>query len=309
MTVFWDILHYWKLLQLEDCYPSLKQDRLNIENQIIELVKSGHDIQLHLHPHWLDTEYIQGEWVFIFDRNRLHSLSKRKDPKDINTILGCVTITKNLVESICRRADPNYDVFAFRAGGYCIQPFEILSDALWSNGIYIDSSAYHGFEKKNEQFSYDFSNTPIKPTYRFSSDINKQDLRGKFVEFQIGSIKIHASLKFWWASIRRLKYRNLEACGKGVGKIINKSGIYEYILKFFNSFVYPNYVMLTPDHSFREQYDYLIKKAKNGSVLILHPKYLNNHKLELTEKHLKNNLVKFVSIQEMIKNYGNEKLI
>ena len=53
MTVFWDILHYYQLLQLENRYPELKQDKLLIEKQILDLSRRGHDIQLHLHPHWL----------------------------------------------------------------------------------------------------------------------------------------------------------------------------------------------------------------------------------------------------------------
>ena len=125
---------------------------------------------------------------------------------------------------------------------------------------------------------------------------------------QIYLIKIHAFLKFWWALIRRLRYHNLGSCGRGKGEIRDKSGIGEYILKLINSFVYPNYVMLTPDNFFREKYEYLLRKAKNGSVLILHPKYLNDHILQLIAKHLKNNLIKFVSIREIIKNYRNKKL-
>ena len=76
MTVFWDILHYYRLLELENNYSELKQDRILIEEQILDLARRGHDIQLHLHPHWLDAKYENSKWNFNYERFKLHNLSR-----------------------------------------------------------------------------------------------------------------------------------------------------------------------------------------------------------------------------------------
>lgn len=55
MTLFWDVLHYYKLEQYKEKYEHLKADSLLIENQIADIIKRGHDIQLHIHPHWLES--------------------------------------------------------------------------------------------------------------------------------------------------------------------------------------------------------------------------------------------------------------
>src|ERR1035437_8742803 len=84
MTVFWDILHYYLLLQYEKNFPELKDDRLLIEKQILDLAKNGHDIQLHLHPHWLDAQYENGRWIFQYGRFRLNKLKNEDKKDDIN---------------------------------------------------------------------------------------------------------------------------------------------------------------------------------------------------------------------------------
>ena len=97
MTIFWDILHYYRLLELEKIYSELSQDRLLIEEQILDLARRGHDIQLHLHPFWFDAKYENSKWNFNYTRFKLHSLSHENNPNDINTIIGCFSISKRLM--------------------------------------------------------------------------------------------------------------------------------------------------------------------------------------------------------------------
>jgi hypothetical protein len=100
MTVFWDILHYYRLTELENDYPEIKNDRKLIDEQISILISKGHDMQLHLHPHWLDAQYKDGQWKFKYDRFSLHTLSEEENPEKIDTITGCITISKQLMEKI-----------------------------------------------------------------------------------------------------------------------------------------------------------------------------------------------------------------
>src|SRR5690242_9361008 len=46
-----------KLNEFRKKYPVLEKDYVALTTQIRELSESGHDIQLHIHPHWEDSYY------------------------------------------------------------------------------------------------------------------------------------------------------------------------------------------------------------------------------------------------------------
>lgn len=309
MTVFWDILHYWKLIELAPRHPELTEDLLKIETQVSEMVKAGHDIQLHIHPHWLDTSYDQGKWNFDLTGYRLHSLSPSVEPENIRSITGCITICKNLIESVCRKSNPDHKVIAFRAGGYCIQPFSSLEKPLAGNGIFIDSSVCYGFRFDHGHHSYDFTSIPDKTEYRFQAEVESEDPRGNFIELPIGSMKASPFQVLWWAFLLRTKYKDLGSFGEDM-TIENTMRTDEdyprlsFLSKLISTFWEPRFIMLTPDNFFREKFDYLVKSAKDGAVMILHPKYLNEHTLGLLEKHLGTGRISFSSLNEKYKNNG-----
>jgi len=217
MTVFWDILHFYKLLELENEFSELKEDRIAIQNQIIDLVKQGHDIQLHIHSHWLDSTYEDNNWKFIYDKFKLHTLSNIKDSTDINTILGCVTISKNLIEKIVHQVDSSYKVSSFRAGGYLIQPFEDLKYAFLKNDIFIDSSVCPDMINRNNIFSFNFKNYPKNQIYNFERDLSIIDPKGNFTEIPITTYRIPLLMKIYFTLMKRYKYNNFVVGRKGSG--------------------------------------------------------------------------------------------
>ena len=309
MTVFWDILHYWKLKKFEAVFPQVKEDAGRIEEQIIKLANLGHDIQLHLHPHWLNTNYDGRKWQFNLEDYRLHCLTQSNNKENIKSIAGCVREGKELIEKIIQKSIYNSQVNTFRAGGYCIQPFDQLSDVFRENGIFIDSSACFGIKLINGQHSYDFTGIPQKLKYRFNNDINIEDPEGMFIEFPIGSIRVSGYKILYWAFLRRAKYKNLRSFSesynteKTANKMTHKRVTVSHaITKSLKIIKGPNYIMLTPDNFFREKFDYLIKNAPDGSVMILHPKYLNQQTIDLLEKHLKVGDIRFCSIKEKMAN-------
>jgi len=300
MTVFWDILHFYKLLELENKFPKLKNDRIAIQNQIISLAKNGHDIQLHLHPHWLDAKYTEGSWKFTYNRFKLHSLSKTNDRKDINTILGCITISKNLVEKIVGDVDKNFKVFCFRAGGYLIEPFDIIKKALFENNIYIDSSVCPELENDGNIFSYNFKKYPNDTVYRFEKNISKIDKDGKFVEIPIYSIRVPFLIRLYFLLLKRIKYKSIESVKKGSGSSNSKGKKKSRFQKVKFFLTSKKFQKLTTDNSFKEKYNYILKRAKNNSTQILHPKMLNEHMLNVLNSKLSKNEVKFISIREFV---------
>lgn len=301
MTIFWDILHFYKLLELENKFPKLKKDRIAIQNQIVNLADQGHDIQLHLHPHWLDANFLDGKWEFTYERFKLHSLNHSNKTDDINSILGCITIAKNLMEKVVSHANINYKVFSFRAGGYLVEPFNKISEALYENGIYLDSSVCPELSNESNIFPYNFKNYPKDSIYRFDTRINEINANGKFIEIPITSIYVPLYRRLYFAILKRIKYKKIESVHKGTGSGSSSNKKNKNRLQKIGSFINTKkYQKLTTDNSFYEKYSYLLKKAKNNSTQILHPKMLNEHTLNLLSNKLSKNEVKFVSIRNIV---------
>jgi hypothetical protein len=300
MTIFWDILHYYRLLELENGYAELKKDRLLIEKQILDLVKRGHDVQLHLHPHWLDAKYENGKWKFIYERFKLHNLSSERDKKDVNTITGCVSISKKLIEDLIRKVKHDYVVSTFRAGGYLIEPFDEIKAAFLENGIKIDSSVCPNLVNQDGIYSYHFRFYPERQNYKF--EFSPKDILddGSFNEIPITTVKIPAFINMLFILIRMLKYCNLEIERKGSGTgdyfKLNSNLTYKKLL----SLLRPRIKQLTTDGNFKEQFSYLLKKVPNYSTMIVHSKLLNNHTLGFLDYYVSTNKIRFISIQDFL---------
>ena len=300
MTVFWDILHYYKLLENQEKFTELKNDVLMIEKQILALAAEGHDIQLHLHPHWLDAIYANNKWNFDYKRFKLQNLSEEDDEYNINTITGCITITRKMLENLVRRVKPDYKVTTFRAGGYLIQPFENIRDSLIKNNILVDTSICPGLRYKNQVFSFDFVNFPKKNFYRFSDDPSINTVGGKFIELPIKTINIPPKYNLYFTYLRHVKYKKLksEVKGTGAGKTIKpKKG---KLLKLFNIFFNSKTYQFTTDGNFKEIILFMLKKVEEDSTMILHPKSLTSHTIELLNELTEKNKIKFVSVKDFL---------
>jgi ubiquinone/menaquinone biosynthesis C-methylase UbiE len=110
-----------------------------MESQWRDLIARGHDVQVHLHPNWLPetgaTRDASGwHWDPAYAKADAY-------PGDLSALLARC---KDTLERICRRANAGYEAACFRAGGYQVQPFARLSDALTESGYLADSSIWSG---------------------------------------------------------------------------------------------------------------------------------------------------------------------
>ncbi|MBL7924400.1 MAG: hypothetical protein JNL88_09385 [Bacteroidia bacterium] len=166
-------------------HPALEKDYLAVCDQLHLLSKNGHDLQLHIHPHWEDSYYDGTRWICVTNRYKLDDFSDAE------------------IEEIVQRYKDKLEVFtdvgkitAFRAGGWCIQPFQRLRAPLWRAGIRIDSSVFPNGHYESELYRYDFRGVPLKGSWPFDEDpcIEKQD--GPFTEIPISSI-FNSPLFYW----------------------------------------------------------------------------------------------------------------
>ena len=202
-TFFVDILHYWRLETLGRVREA-KQIKRNIQS----ILDEDHDVQLHIHSHWIHTkERGDGGWDFAEEYYRLHDLpSSSDDNPAIETLEGCVIHTKELLQDICQEVNSDHNIFAFRAGGWRLQPFHKLRQSFLRAGLRVDSSVLPGCRYPNVAPAFNFEDAPRLGSWRFSDNELVVDPEGPFTEIPIAS---HRPL-----NIAALSYRMLRMiCG------------------------------------------------------------------------------------------------
>ena len=165
-------------------YPQLTADYDAITNQVRTLYNEGHDIRLHIHPHWEDCKYNGQKWEMDVSRYKLADFNK----DEISDILHRY---KSKLEELTEKGAQ----FTFRAGGWCIQPFEILRDEFIKHGVLVDSSVFQNGHYESTQYNYDFRNACLKSKWKFNADPCKEE-EGPFTEIPIGTI-FNSPLFYW----------------------------------------------------------------------------------------------------------------
>lgn len=149
-----------------------------IARQLQALFQRGHDVQLHIHPHWQDTT-ITGDRVDMSTRRyRLHDF-------DAAERLAIVGDYKAVLEDII--AAP---VTAYRAGGWCLQPFEGVREALAQHDVTVDSTVYSGGLSRDTGREFDFVQAPDADHWRFDTDPVQPSADGPFLELPITPVRV-----------------------------------------------------------------------------------------------------------------------
>jgi hypothetical protein len=295
MTVFWDILHYRRCLDYVEIYPSLQNDIDLIKSQIVKIIELGHDVQLHLHPHWLDAIYNGEKWEFLYDHFSLCSL-------DETSLKKCILGSIELINSIIKPIKNDYMVRAFRAGGYLIEPFFKVSKIFENTGIFIDSSVCPNMINNGKISPFDFRGYPAISKYKFTASPKILNDNGKFIEYPIKTITIPYFRDLYFKIYRKFYYPKLESGrkGTGVGNISCEESFRSKLInvkrKLFSN-QYQRTYMLTTDSMFYEKFKYLLKQSNDNDVMILHPKLLNSHNLEILEKMIRVNDLKLFKVE------------
>lgn len=162
MTLFCDVACLWRYRELgREAFPDTADEQLR------SAIRRGHDVQSHLHPHWMHTT-IDGR-RFKFEPSQYLFGTLSEDPEVLYEI--CLRLLRRSSEYLRDLLGPiaDYDCVAFRAGGYGLQPQErLLLQALEDAGFLIDSSIIPGFTRRSRVQNLDFSRVPDLPNYWLS---------------------------------------------------------------------------------------------------------------------------------------------
>ena len=185
MTFFVDVGYLIKLRENATEYVKLALDEQKVHEQLNRIKGQGHSLQLHVHPHWEKATFNGVKWEI--NPHKCYKLSDFNQ-QQIKEIL---VKYKAFLEEITGEK-----VRIYRAGGWCIQPFQQVVNVFKELELSIDSSVMPGMRFTSEHYSFNFKDAPSTCPYRFENDVCTQDSEGSFTEFPIATRRY--SPYFFW---------------------------------------------------------------------------------------------------------------
>lgn len=220
MTFFVDIGYIIALEKQKNDFPELAVDYSKIRTQLTEIKQVGCSIALHIHPHWERSYYTKNGWQ-IHTKNA-YKLSDFSEEERTDIIFR---YSAKLSEIAGEK------MTVFRAGGWCIQPFELLEQQFQSLGIQLDSSVFPGGKMDTGEYAFNFTNAPKKSKYRFQSDVCQEVESGFFTEVPISS-HLYSPLFYWrlyaWGRIQPKMHKMI-----GDGIFMSQPGRKKQVLTHF----------------------------------------------------------------------------
>jgi len=252
---------------------TVQQEADQVFRHLDTLSRAGHELHLHIHPHWEDTRRGADGWQFDLTRYALQSFHPPE-------ILDIVTRYKSAIARFVGAES----VFCYRAGGWVIQPFDTLAPALRSNGIWLDSTVFPGGVTEDSSQKLDFRRSPDKDYWRFETDPLLEESQGYFLEIPISSTCV-PPWAYWNLAARKLiggaRHR---PWGNGAAIPLGKRDLAAKLLSRTTSAVSID----GPKAGWLESaYRQHKRKGRRCFVIIGHPKALTPYSIDALEQFLR----------------------
>lgn len=252
--------------------PQCKIDYEKVSAQILELHHLGHEIALHIHPHWEDCTFENNQWKINTTRYKLANFNASEVEKIITSYHQVLI---NITQTPCK---------SYRAGGWCIQPFANIKSALEKNNILIDSSIYYNGYHDSVAHSYDFRSAPNKTEWNFDTNPCVEAIDGKFTEIAITPDVIPSW--FYWKLYFNMKTNPAKYKPIGDGNwLVDKKRIYKHFYSSTNHFA-------CADGFFASRLNAILNKCKKQGkarmMVLSHPKSLAECSFEALDEFISN---------------------
>ena len=252
-------------------HPHLSRDRDEVLRQIQTLSNTGHDVQLHVHPHWEATTYDGHNWHFDLSRYRLDAFSDDAALDIFGRYISCIT------EATQR------PVSAFRAGGWCIQPFAKFRAAFERFNIKVDSTVFGGGLNTTPSQWFDFTQAPDLDSWSFDSDPCRHEPGGRCLEIPIASYRLAPTFFWRFALTKLIKTNAHQSFGDGIAAANSSGQIARLLTRFSTSVVSADGYKTS---FLKRAYQKLKQKGHNHFVVIGHPKALSEYALARLDSFL-----------------------
>ncbi len=250
--------------------PVCKSDYDAISEQLRLLVSLGHEIGLHIHPHWEDCKFENNQWQINTNRYKLACFNEFEIEEIITNYHQAII---DIIQKPCQ---------TYRAGGWCVQPFELIKRALIKNNILIDSSVYYKGFHDSEAHSYNFLNAPNKSSWQFENEPSIENPNGQFKEIAISYDKIPPI--FYWNLYYKMRANPLVYKPFGDGNwLVDKKRIYKHFYTSTNHFA-------CADGFFASRLPNILNKLEKQSqdkmMILSHPKSMASYSFEALDNFI-----------------------
>jgi len=255
--------------------------------QLQDAILKFHDVQLHLHPHWLTSSFENNGFMPSKDF-RLCDFTTDKT----NSIDNIVKKGVGFLKEVCSTANPDYRCIAYRAGGFNIEKSsrEIIS-SLYKNGIRFDSSISKGYYFRSGLSEVNCLDMPDVPNWFLGLDGN---VRRK-ADCGIFEIPVASIPKTPFEMPTRFKLKKLSGrAPRDHGFQIHKGSPADLRSKIKMMFSwrmlsFDNYT-LSVDY-FMKILEYNVRKYRKNDTIIMsiigHPKSMGDYSFFLMESFVK----------------------
>ncbi len=152
LVLFSDI---WSAIRFREWAPD--QFYAPYQSQIEQTICEGHDVQLHIHAHWVDSTY-DGQ---SFHPSTRYKLADFRDTPPPNDIPGILARGVDEMSRLCNAADVDYKCIAYRGGGYNLEPeTETILTTLLKLGVVLDSTIAKGMQYHSPVNAVDYRRMP-----------------------------------------------------------------------------------------------------------------------------------------------------
>ena len=238
-----------------------------IKEQISTWSANEHETGLHIHPHWEDAVW-SSSWEFDLKRYKLADFNEPK----VNQIFDAYLA---VLQPLSKQK-----IVSYRAGGWCIQPFNKLKAAFLKHNLHIESSIFQGGKNTTSPYNYDFTSAPKKEKWFFENDECRETENGNFIEIPIAS-QSYSPLFFWKLFVLgRLFPKKHKSIGNG-SPAKGGGSRKDFLTKY-------NHLCVSADGYFVTQILKAIKEAEQKGwesiVIIGHPKACTEFSLNYLDK-------------------------
>ncbi|MBF0138076.1 MAG: hypothetical protein H7833_19740 [Magnetococcus sp. DMHC-1] len=203
-TFFVDTCFLLRLAELSPQHRALASMRDETLHILGQLLAAGHELQLHLHPHWHSATFAAAGWHFDMDTFALPRLAD-------DTLAHIVADNSHFLRTLAGKEA----VFVHRGGGWSIQPFAKVAPALARAGLWMDSSVIPGAVRHHPWQPYDFRMAPTGSRWRFENDPAQADPQGRFIQIPITPMTLTPLFHWRLAFSRHLGGKNQHMYGDG----------------------------------------------------------------------------------------------
>lgn len=269
---FIDTTYIYRLEEISKSNTNALNDLNKINTQLINIVKLGHYIFHHIHPHWLDAKYLKSinQWS-LENTDRFTFISINEKEKD-----NLFKFSNQFLNNIYIQAKSDIKCEGFRAGGLFIEPFKSFEPFFEKYDIRYEFSVLPGEKMIGDILFYDFSNCPSKNFYSFEKSLSIEKMNGKYIEFPISRIKIAGYTKFLNSVYYRFHKNKTQnkpfGDGLAVNSIINNSSTKKRLKDYWAFNLAISIELLNP--TLLSSYKNLVNKNKFVHFLS-HPKLLS----------------------------------